>query len=114
MFPDALTFLASGQAGMVTSFLVALLAILVLLLVFVFVRKKSMKGKIPYINGVPFIGCVDEVFRNPIGFILGNRKKYGDKFYCNIVSTDWLFVLDPVDVKYVLSQPNKVLDFTGA
>ena len=114
MFPDALTFLASGQAGMVTSFLVALLAILVSLLVFVFARKKSIKGKIPYINGVPFIGCVEEVFRNPIGFILGNRKKYGDKFYCNIVSTDWLFVLDPVDVKYVLSQPNKILDFTGA
>ena len=109
MFPDAMSFL-SGQAGMVISFLVALLAILVSSLVF---RKKSIKG-IPYINGVPFIGCVDEVFKNPVGFILSNRKKYGDKFYCNIVSTDWLFVLDPVDVKYVLSQPNKALDFTGA
>jgi hypothetical protein len=87
----------------------ALVAVTTSTLTFFLFRKTSKRG-IPYLNGIPFLGCVSQVFTNLVSFVLGTEKEYGDKFYCRVLKQEFLFLLNQDDVKYVLNLPMKTVN----
>jgi cytochrome P450 len=78
-----------------------------LLLLSIFFTRSSRKNGLPYVHGLPLIGSLAQVFGDPVRFVVQSEKRYGNKFYCDIAGSTWLFVLHPNDVKYVSSLPSK-------
>ena len=74
----------------------------------------SNSNSIPMVHGLPIIGVAKEYFGSPFAFIMKNRKKFGNTFYCNIFNKKWLFILAEEDVKIAIRASDNVANFLEA
>lgn len=90
----------------ITTYYAIVLAFVLFLASSIFLRSNRKDG-LPYLHGLPVIGCMAQVFGDPVRFVIRCEKRYGNKFYCDVSGSTWLFILNPDDVKYVGSLPTK-------
>ena len=56
-------------------------------------------------------GSASMVLSNPLKFVLMHRQKHKSRFYCKVMSRDWLFLFDPSDIKIAWSASEKTVSF---